>query len=233
MNLGEFAGALVGFVLTLMVFSYLIGDNFLFRLAVHIFVGVAAGYALVVVTYNVFWYQLLVPILVAPSASQIITIWIPMALGIWLLMRTSTLLSPYTTPVLAFLAGIGAAAAIGGAVFGTLFPQIGAFINTLNLAGSANQTGGLLFWFFNGLVILAGTVFTLVHFNFSTRVRAGAQPYLQNILETAGLIGQGFVAIALGVLFAGVYAAALAAFVERWFFLWDFFWSLFSRFFSG
>ena len=32
-------------LLTLMVFSYILGDNVLFKLATHIFVGVAVGYA--------------------------------------------------------------------------------------------------------------------------------------------------------------------------------------------
>ena len=34
----------VAFLFTLMIFSYLIGDNPLFRVAVYIFVGVSAGY---------------------------------------------------------------------------------------------------------------------------------------------------------------------------------------------
>ena len=33
----------VSLVLTLMVFSYLLGDNVLYRLAIHVLVGVAAG----------------------------------------------------------------------------------------------------------------------------------------------------------------------------------------------
>ncbi len=41
----EIISALVGFLLTLMVFSYLIGDNPLFRIAVYLFIGVSSGYA--------------------------------------------------------------------------------------------------------------------------------------------------------------------------------------------
>ena len=37
-------GLWIGFILTLMVFSYLLGDNFLYRLAIYIFVGLAAGF---------------------------------------------------------------------------------------------------------------------------------------------------------------------------------------------
>ena len=39
-----------------MVFSYLIGDNPLFRIAVYLFIGVSSGYAATVV-----WHHVLVP----------------------------------------------------------------------------------------------------------------------------------------------------------------------------
>jgi hypothetical protein len=41
----EFISALIGLVLTLMIFSYLLGDNPLFRFAIYLFIGVASGYA--------------------------------------------------------------------------------------------------------------------------------------------------------------------------------------------
>ena len=69
MNLAESAdliGAIVGFALTIMIFSYLFGDNALFRVAIHIFIGAAAAYATMVVVYNIFWYQLIVPLLLSP-----------------------------------------------------------------------------------------------------------------------------------------------------------------------
>ena len=49
-------GPIVAMLLTIMVLSYIIGDNILFRLAVHIFIGVASGYAAVLILYNVLWY---------------------------------------------------------------------------------------------------------------------------------------------------------------------------------
>ena len=56
-------GAVIGFILTLMVLSYVIGDNFMFRLAIHIFIGVASGYAAVLIFYNILWNQVIVPLL--------------------------------------------------------------------------------------------------------------------------------------------------------------------------
>ena len=50
----ETIGPIIAAVLTLLVFSYIFGDNVLFKLAAHIFVGVAVGYAIIVVVYEVF-----------------------------------------------------------------------------------------------------------------------------------------------------------------------------------
>ena len=41
-------GLIIGFVFTLMIFSYLLGDNFLYRLAVYVFVGFTAGFIAIV-----------------------------------------------------------------------------------------------------------------------------------------------------------------------------------------
>ena len=45
---------LLSFVFTLFIFSYLIGDNPLFRIAVYIFVGVSSGYIA-----SIAWWQVL------------------------------------------------------------------------------------------------------------------------------------------------------------------------------
>ena len=52
---------LVGFVLTLMVFSYIFGDNFLFRLASYLFVGVSGGYVGALVIDQVIFPRLIYP----------------------------------------------------------------------------------------------------------------------------------------------------------------------------
>ena len=42
----DVVGMVVGAVLTLMVFSYLVGDNPLYRIALYLFVGAVIGYSL-------------------------------------------------------------------------------------------------------------------------------------------------------------------------------------------
>ena len=100
-NLAEPLGTIIGFVLTLMVFSYIFGDNFLFRLATHIFIGVATGYAAVLVIYNIIF-----PMLAQPG-NELVRLGPPLILGVWLLTKTSPRLSRLGNPVLAYLVGVG------------------------------------------------------------------------------------------------------------------------------
>ena len=53
-------GLWIGFLLTLMVFSYILGDNFLYRLATYVFVGLAAGFVTIVTVESVLlpWLRL-------------------------------------------------------------------------------------------------------------------------------------------------------------------------------
>ena len=61
---------LVGFVLTLMVFSYIFGDNFLFRLASYLFVGVSGGYVGALVIDQVILPRLIYPLLEGTLAEK-------------------------------------------------------------------------------------------------------------------------------------------------------------------
>ena len=61
---------IVAFLFTLFIFSYLIGDNPLFRLAVYIFVGVSAGYVAAVAYRQVLWPDLFFPLLTGSIAQK-------------------------------------------------------------------------------------------------------------------------------------------------------------------
>ncbi len=210
----EVISAIVGFALTLMVFSYLIGDNPLFRIAVYLFIGVASGYAATVV-----WHYVLVPRLFQSlTAFNPLTI-VPLLLGISLLAKLSPRISWVGNVAMAVLVGVGAAAAVGGAVIGTLLPQARAAMAGLDVLSAGS---GVAFRLLEGVVMLGGTVFTLASFHFSASRAADGTPKRNPIIEGIAWVGRIFIAITFGVLFAGVYMSALTAMIERLSFVVDF-----------
>ena len=74
MSTVDLVGALIGLFLTLSIFSYLLGDNYLFRLVIHIFIGVASAFVVVIAWYNVIWPQLIQPCLYGALTERALTI---------------------------------------------------------------------------------------------------------------------------------------------------------------
>jgi len=213
----DFIATLLGFLFTLLVLSYLLRDNPLFRVAVSVFVGVSAGYAA-----SIAWHQVLRPKLFAPllngTTGERILLIMPLLMALLLLTKISPRTARLGSPAMAFLVGVGAAVAVGGAVVGTLFPQVEASINLFDLSKTGFSPPERLI---EGSVILLGTLTTLVYFHFGAKPSPSG-PQRSRLVNLLAWIGQIFVAITFGVIFAGVYAAALTAFIERLNFLWDF-----------
>ena len=211
----------VAFLFTLMILSYLIGDNPLFRVAVYIFVGVSAGYVAAVSIRQVLWPDLLQPLyqgfLSGMTVRQAILA-VPLFLSGLLLMKAWPPLTRLGMPAMGLLVGAGAAAAVGGAVTGTLFPQVNATITAFDITRFTSPES-----FLNAGLILAGVVTTLVYFHFGARTRADGSVRRFGIIEIIAFLGSVFLAITLGVLFAGVYSAALTALIERLHFFGTFF----------
>lgn len=201
-------GAAVGLIFTLLIFSYLFGDNALFRFAIHVFIGVAAAYVAAAAFNSVIGPRLLVPLAGGPPLERLMAL-IPLALGVLLLLKIFPRLSALGSPVMAFLVGVGAAVAVGGGVVGTLFPQAAATAGALAAAD--------LWGLFNGAVILVGVTASLAYFHFHVRT---PPPLWSRVIRGTGGV---FIAAALGVVFAGVYSAALTAMIERWTFIVQFF----------
>lgn len=209
----ELISALVGLILTLMIFSYLIGDGPLFRIAVYIFIGVASGYAATVV-----WHQVLVPKLFEPlqttNPNQLLLMIIPLALCLSLLAKLTPRISWIGNIAMAVLVGVGAAAAIGGALLGTLIPQTRAAMDAFDVSSAVSgvEVAGR---FLEASVMLAGTTFTLASFHFSASRAPDGIAKRNRILEIIAWVGRIFISITFGVLFAGVYMSALTAMIER------------------
>jgi len=215
----DFLAAIFGLIFTLMVFSYLLQDNPLFRVAVFIFVGVSSGYAATVV-----WHYVLVPKLFEPllDPNQLVLLVVPLILSFSLFAKLSPRISWMGNFAMALLVGVGAASALGGALLGTLIPQAQAAIDAFDLR-SAGSASDAFFALFDGVVMLVGTVFTLGYFHFTGERAPDGTARRNRVFEWIGWIGRIFIAITFGVLFAGVYMAALTAMIERLSFLINFF----------
>lgn len=206
----ELITGVVGFLFTLMIFSYLIGDNPVFRFASYLFVGVASGYAAAVVCY-----QLLLPRLQSlplNDPTQLLIGFIPFFLAVTLLAKLMPRISWVGSFATAVLVGVGAATAFGGALIGTLIPQVQAASDAF--APSVGGSRGM-FHMLEGAAMLLGTVVTLVYFQFGAKRSADGSVKRNAIVELMAKVGGVFIAVTLGAFFAGVYMAALTAMIER------------------
>lgn len=210
----EFFSGLIGLFITLMIFSYLLNDNPLFRMTVYLFIGVASGYAAAVV-----WQYVLAPRILIVLQSADPNLWlltaIPLFFGVTLLAKLFPKLSWLGSFAMAILVGVGAATALGGALLGTLIPQAGAAINALDFRSAEGGTSGAIAKLIDGAVMLAGTVLTLGYFQFTASRAPDGTPKRNVVFEGIAWGGKFFIAITFGVIFAGVYMAALTAMIER------------------
>ncbi len=224
-------------VLTLMVLSYLIGDNPLFRIAVHLFIGVASGYAGAIAWHNVLKPGLIDSLLTAGlegifEPEVLVTVVLPWLLVLLLMLKLSPRTARYGTLSVALLVGVGAAVVVGGAISGTLIPQLAASMESLSPGVVSPQTGETgLERMLNVTLVLVGTVATLFYFQFSIR-RRGAGKEETPLAVLAGITipgplallrsaGQVFIAVTFGVMYAGALSTALIAMAERFQFLHD------------
>lgn len=220
MTLEQLAGNLLAFLLTLLVFTYLIGDNPFYRIALHLFVGVAAGYAVLIGVEQVLlprFYQLLDNALLVTRDPVPFTInFAPWLLSALVLFKISPRLAPYGNAALAFMVGVGAAVAVGGAVTGTLYPQTqAAAVNPL-------QGGTNSFAMVEAVILLGGTILALMYFFYSGRPLAAGRGARPGWLVPIAAAGEAFITTALAALYAGAIAAAFAFFTERVQFLFQF-----------
>jgi hypothetical protein len=157
---------------------------------------------------------LLSPLISSPADSLYLA-FPPLLLGIWLLAKLSPRLAWVGNPVMAFLVGAGAATTIGGAVLGTLFPQIGASSAGFDLAGANLFNAQTIVQLVRSIIILTGTILTLLYFYYGVRPAADGGLQRPRWIDELSGAGQIFIAMTFGVLFAGVYSTAITALIER------------------
>jgi hypothetical protein len=228
----DLIAGVLSFLFTILIFSYLIGDNPLFRIAVYIFVGVSSGYIAAIA-----WWQVIVPRLLMPLVSAMLAgsmveqmiMLVPLLGTLFILMKISPRLAGVARITMAFLVGAGAAVIIAGALIGTLIPQVEATINFFDRNAAVARNIDFFELAGNGAIILAGAVTSLIYFHFGARQKADGSMRRFGLIEIFAWVGRIFIGITLGAIFAGVFAAALTALIERISSLINFF-NLFGNF---
>jgi hypothetical protein len=224
----DLIGMVIGAIMTLMVLSYVIGDNVLFRVAMYLFIGVASGYAGAIAIRNVVIPALVDPLLQGDplallSWEALGTFLIPWILAILLAFKLSPRLARFGTLPVAMLVGVGAAVVVGGGITGTLIPQ--------GLAAADGLAPGAIFpaqgeaiaiWFeraFSALIVLLATISTLIYFRFAARRDLTGGTRRSRFTAVLAYVGQIFIAITFGVMYAGALTAAILVLGQRFEFL--------------
>ncbi len=168
-------------VLTLLIFSFLYKDNPFYKFAEHLFVGVSAGYGVVIV-----WYNVIIPNLWIPTQQGQWYYWIFGVLGVMMLFKLSAKLHWISRWPLAYV--VGAFAGIQIIAYGQsdLVTQVRATIQPLWINGDI--VGTLSNW-----LIVFGVVVGILYFFFSKK-HTGA-------LGVAAKIGIWFLMISFGASF--------------------------------
>ncbi|MBN1231538.1 MAG: hypothetical protein JXA19_06725 [Anaerolineales bacterium] len=213
-----FLSSLLAVFFSLMVFSYVFGNNPVFRFAMHILIGTAAGYAGAIALLEVVipFFKNLVQAGIQGNVGQIIYFVFSILLVLMLITKTSSKLSNLGTPVVAFIMGVGVAIAITGAINGTIIP----------LATGIGKGYSSVFGLAAISFTVVGAVSTLVYFSFSARVQ-GEKAEAPKLAQMIGRLGKLFIAAALGTVFGSVLLSGFTALLERVNFFLQFFGSIF------
>lgn len=208
----EIWGLIIGTILTLLIFSYMLKDTVLYRWGLALLVGCGVGYGLGLAWHHILREWISNIFITSPVYTTLFYL-IPLVLGALLLLkgfaphRAFGRLSVLGNIPLAFLVGVGTATAVSGALVGTLIPQIIATGAAMSLK---NSSLGLI----QGFIILIGTITTLLFFSSAVKTRdESAEGHRFSKWVTR--VGQFFIVIALGFTFSGAITSALTTLILR------------------
>jgi len=212
MSPSELFTLIIGVALTVMVFSYILGDRLFFGIATHILIGVSAGFLALVVIQKI-----ILPYLVKPLANVtdpgLLLALVPLALSILLVLMLFRRGTQAGAIPLAFLGGVLAALAIIGVTRGTLAPQILSMIGRFEPGKLMHEAQPQWSAIVEALMILLGVISVLFAFHHRGQAKAG-EVVRPIFLQGIGSIGQIFIGITFGALFVGLFSTALIALIS-------------------
>lgn len=197
--MSEALGLIIGFILTLFIYSYIVGDNALYRLAVHVLVGITAAYALVIAVQRVF-LPVFQQLRQNPTDPANMWLLVPLLFALLLALRLVRPVAWLGNSAVAILIGTGAAVAIVGTIAGTLLPQI--------VAPPAE----------NALIMIIAavlTICTVLYFQFTGRSDERGNMVMPAWQQAISLTGRAVLMITFGALFAALFSTSLVLLVDR------------------
>ena len=218
--------ALLSFALTLMVFSYLLGDvpliGSLYRIAVYIFIGMTAAFTLVVSYEGVILPYL--QDIQDPATSwttlgnraDIYIFFTALLFALLLLLKPVKSLTWLTNSVFAVVIVVGAAVGATGAMTGTLFPLLQA---TVALPEGLSADFDALA---DTLLVFVGTVTGLYYFHYQLRAQADGGSEGSAVGRGFRHVGKVFLVTTLGAIYASTMLTCLTILTERIGFLFQF-----------
>lgn len=228
----ENAAFLIGFVLSLLILSFVIRDSWLVRAAQYLLVGVTLAYTVVLVWSNLLWPRLLSPLLANPlpitaNPGQLTPAlwngWLPLALGLLLWAAgidylrgrgkqpQRAWLRHLAALPLALLVGVGLGAGLAGALQGTLIPQ---FRRAAEAGQLLNAPPPLLLAALLTLVITGGALLHL-QLGAATGDDSRFPAVLRPFLAGWAWLGERALWLTAGVIFARLFAARSTLLIAR------------------
>ncbi len=203
-------GGIVASLLTLMVFSYLLGANPLWRIAQSLLVGVSVGYVSLVVLTQVVAPQVgrvIQPPEGAASSDRLLAA-VPVAFGLLFLLRIAY---PGAWPAsfgLNLVVVVGASLALGGALAGAIVPQA---LDTMRLLDFTKLDAAGIAALVGNIVLVIGVVCALAYFAFGARANGTR---LSPVREMS-VVGRWVLVLAFGAILGSLATAFYAALIDR------------------
>ena len=212
MSPSELFTLIIGVALTVMVFSYILGDRLFFGIATHILIGVSAGFLALVVIQKIILPYLVTPLANVTDPGFLLAL-VPLALSILVVLMLFRRGTQAGAIPLAFLGGVLAALAIIGVTRGTLAPQILSMIGRFEPGKLMHEAQPQWSAIVEALMILLGVISVLFAFHHRGQAKAG-EVVRPIFLQGIGSIGQIFIGITFGALFVGLFSTALIALIS-------------------
>lgn len=212
MSPSELFTLIIGVALTVMVFSYILGDRLFFGIATHILIGVSAGFLALVVIQKIILPYLVKPLANVTDPGFLLAL-VPLVLSILLVLMLFRRGTQAGAIPLAFLGGVLAALAIIGVTRGTLAPQILSMIGRFEPGKLMHEAQPQWSAIVEALMILLGVISVLFVFHHRGQAKVG-EVVRPIFLQGIGSIGQIFIGITFGALFVGLFSTALIALIS-------------------